>query len=402
MPLYMYKAKKSSSQTVTGEIDAPNQDDAVEAIAQLGMVPVVVEEKTAHGVLVSDIKVKRISTRELLGFTKQLASLSKSGVPLLKSLELISVQTSNLYFAKVISDISSGVRSGRSFSSCLADYPAIFSDLYVAMAKVGEEMGNLREVLQDVADYHRRQHEIQSKLVSVSVYPLLMLCVGLGTVYFILSFVLPKMTVMFRDAHTVLPLPTRIVMALSAWLKIFGLPLVIVIVAAGIFFWRWRQTSVGKWRVGTMVLSVPGIRDVVIKANLARFARTLHLLLTSGLPLVRAMDIATATVINPQLRQDLREAVEGLTAGQSLAQCLRKSQWVPAMTIQVVAVAEESGAVAEALADLAQTYESDLQQTTQTLMSLMEPLLILTIGGIVAFIVFAMLLPIFSMDLLAR
>lgn len=402
MPSYIYKAKKDAANSITGQISAQNEEDALEIIHQLGLIPVSIEESNAEGVLFSDIHEVRIKSKELYLFSKQLANLLKSSMSLLKALEVISGQTKNSYLSRVIGDISIGVKSGRSFSACLLDYPAIFSPLFVAMVRAGEEMGNLRQMLSSVADFLKAQEEFSSKVRSAMVYPVFMLTIGLMTVIFILTFVMPKLTIIFTDAGQNLPLPTRVVMSISHFLKAFGAPMFFLGAIVLVAFNRWRQTAQGSIVVGQFLLNLPGVRNWILKVDLARFTRTMYLLLESGLSIIRSIEMAIPTVHNPQLKVDLLFCVQNLTAGESLGQCLGRSALIPSMMTQLIMVGEESGSLQESLKDIAESYEADINETTKLITTVLEPVMILAVGAVVGLIVFAMLLPIFSMDLMAH
>jgi len=401
MPSYFYKAKKSSAETVTGRIEAQNSDEALELINQMGLVPVFLDEVSGN-ILVSKIRTQHVNSRDIYQFTKQLGGLVKSGVLLLKALEVISAQTKNVYLARVISDMAMTVKSGRSFSSALNDYPKIFSPLYVAMVQAGEEIGHLRDVLLDIAEFQKKQQDLQSKVTSAMVYPLVMLSVGMATVLFILAFVLPKIAVIYANTSQVLPLATIIVMKVSGFLKVFWIPLVIAIAGVLLAFSRWRQTPTAKIIIGQWQLHMPIVKDLVLKTDLTRFTRTTYLLLNSGLTLVRSMEVAIPTINNPLLREDLSNCVVSLKAGEGLGNCLGQTILVPDMIRHMLTVAEESGSLQEALKDIAETYESDINESIRIMTTLLEPTMILTVGLVVGFIVFAMLLPIFSMDILAH
>ncbi|MBI4309316.1 MAG: type II secretion system F family protein [Candidatus Omnitrophica bacterium] len=402
MPSYLYKAKDASAQTISGRIAAQNQDEALEMVHSQGLVPIFIEEETARGVLVSEIRERRVKSKELYLFTKQLSGLIKSGVALLKGLEVIGAQTRNMYFARAISDIAVGVKTGRSFSACLGDYPAVFSPLYVAMIRVGEEMGHLREVLADLAVFQKRQEEMSSKVSGALVYPVVMLLVGGSTIFFILTFVMPKISAIFAGTGERLPWPTVTVMAVSHFLKLFWAPIVMAAAVAGVTFNRWRVTPQGKIVIGQWLLGVPFVRDLVLKADLARFARTMHLLLDSGLTLMRAIEVAAPTIDNPQLKADIFLCAERLSGGENLGGCLKRSALVPEVFVQILTVAEESGTLDDALKDIAESCEADVNEAVKTMTTLLEPFMILAVGLVVGFIVFAMLLPIFSMDIMAR
>lgn len=402
MTSYVYKAKDALAQTVTGHISAQNQEEALEAIHRQGLVPVSIEEESSRGVLVSAIRESRIRPKEVYLFTKQLASLAKSGVALLKSLEVIGAQTKNAYFAKLITGIAREVKAGRSFSSALDDHPSVFSPLYVSMVRAGEEMGHLREVLADIAQFQKRQEEMSAKVAGALVYPVVMLCVGGATVFFILTFVMPKISAIFAGTGERLPWPTVAVMAVSRFLKLFWIPILAAVFAGAAAFNRWRATPAGRTAIGALLLRTPFVNDLVVKADLARFARTMHLLLESGLTLVRAIEVSVPTIHNPQLRSSIFACAEGLNAGESLGNCLKRAAFFPEVFAQVLTVAEESGALDEALKDIAESCEADVSESVKTMTTLLEPLMILAVGAVVGFIVFAMLLPIFSMDIMAR
>ena len=402
MPSYLYKAKKDAVNTITGQINAQNEEDALEMINQLGLIPVSIKESNAQGVVLTDIREVKIKDKELYLFSKQLAHLLKSGVTLLKGLELLSGQTKSVYFARVLGEISIGVKSGRSFSACLSDYPAIFMPLFVAMVRAGEEMGKLRQMLNTVADFLRDQEEFSSKVRSAMVYPVFMMVIGISTVIFILSFVMPKMAVIFSDAGQSLPLPTRIVMSASHFFKAYGAVSLLAFGAGLLALNRWRGTLQGSVVIGQFLLNLPLVSALVLKVDLARFTRTMSLLLESGLTIIRSIEIAVPTMHNPLLKVDLLICNQGLAAGDNLGTCLSKSKLIPSMMIQLITVGEESGALQESLRDIAESYEADISETTKLITTVLEPVMILAVGAVVGFIVFAMLLPIFSMDIMAH
>jgi type II secretory pathway component PulF len=402
MPSYIYKAKKDSINAITGQISAQNQEDALEIIHQLGLIPVSIEESNAEGVLLSNIQEVKIKTKELYLFSKQLANLLKSGVTLLKALEVLSEQTKSVYFSRVLGDIAIGVKSGRSFSACLADYPTIFLPLFVAMVRAGEEMGKLRQMLNSVADFLKAQEEFSSKVRSAMIYPAFMMVIGFATVVFILTFVMPKMSVIFTEAGQVLPWPTRVVMDVSHFFRAYGTWALVIGAIILLAINRWRTTAQGSIVIGQFLLNLPWVRGFVLKVDLARFTRTMSLLLESGLTIIRSIEMAVPTMHNPQLKMDLLVSVQSLAGGENLGQCLGRSNLIPPMMVQLIKVGEESGSLQESLRDIADSYEADISETTKLITTVLEPTMILLVGGVVGFIVFAMLLPIFSMDIMAH
>ena len=402
MPAYLYKAKKESAETVMGRVDAENQDEAIELIHGLGLLPITIEESTSDGQSIRTVKNVRVKSRETYLFSRQMASLIKSGVPLLQALEVISRQSRDRKFAHIIQDVIFGVRNGRSLSACLGDYPQVFSTLYVAMVRAGEESGHLREMLLRMSEHQKKQEEISSKVRSAIAYPSFMLLVGISTVIFILTFVMPRISAMFKDLGQSLPWPTQVVMGLSRLMQTSGVWGLCAVLVLGVLVNRWAQSQRGRVALSRIVLIVPVVRSFFVRMDIARFCRTLALLLESGLPILRAIEVAVPTLDNSYLKRDILLSVQGLTAGDSLGVCLRRSVIVPEMVTQLIAVGEESGSLVESLTDIAESYEQDINESTKFLTTLLEPVLILSIGIVIGFLVFAMLLPIFQMDLLAQ
>lgn len=401
MPAYSYRAKKESAETVVGQVVAQNREDAIELISQMGLLPVLVEEKTAEGG--SPRRLRRsVRAKDLYAFSKQLASLLKSGMPILQALDVMSRQTPNRYFAKVIAETSAGVKNGRSMSSCLADYPKVFPPLYVAMVHAGEESANVREMLVELSEYLKAQDELITKVRSAMVYPLFMLGMGIATAFFILTFVLPKITRLFTDMQQALPWPTRVVIGISDALRAGGLWTVVAVLAVILLANRWRQSAPGRMAISRIVLALPFLRNLFLKIDLARFCRTLQLLLRSGLPITQAIEISVPTLSNQLLKREIFACAQGVTAGETLGDCLRKSALMPEMMCHLTTVGEESGTLPEALGDITESFEQEIGEATKVATTLLEPVMILTVGLMIGFIIFAMLMPIFQMDIMAR
>ena len=401
MPIFTYRAKKDNAETVTGEVTAPDVEAAVDAVGRLGLIPVSVEEKSLDGSLAKGVKGRPIGLKEMFGFTRQLVGLLKSGVALLQALDLLTKQTHNRSFARVLADVASGVRNGRSFSSCLSDHPRVFSELYVAMARAGEESGKLRELLLNMAGYYKKQDEIAMKIRTALVYPIFMFVVGILSVFFILTYVMPKIMVLFQGLKS-LPWPTVAVMTMShmaakGWPYLFGGVFVLVI-----FFRSVDQAQKFRRGVKRFLFSLPGIQGLVVKIDTERFARTLSLLLKSGISILKALEIAIPTLDNEVMKRALWECHGKVAGGMGFGETLQESAVIPDLFARLITVGEESGELAGALGDIADTYDQEVSETTKALTTLLEPMMILVIGLIIGFIVFAMLLPIFQMDIFAR
>lgn len=401
MPIFVYRAKKENAETVTGEIVAPDQESAVDEVGRLGLIPVSVEEKSLQGGASPTVKGQPVKVKEMYSFTRQLVGLLKSGVPLLQALDLLSRQTHNRSFAAVLSDVASGVRNGRALSSCLADHPRVFSELYVAMARAGEESGRLKELLFNMAGYYKKQDEIAMKVRTALAYPIFMLVVGVLSVFFILTYVMPRITVLFQGLHA-LPWPTTFVIALSqvtakSWPVLFVMTFILVV-----FFRSVDQALKFRRAVKRFLFGIPGIQGLVLKIDTERFARTLSLLLDSGIPILKALEIAIPILDNEEMKKSLWDAHAKVSGGMGFGETLEESAVVPDLFARLITVGEESGELAGALADIADTYDQEVSETTKALTTLLEPVMILVIGLVIGFIVFAMLMPIFQMDIFSR
>src|SRR3989344_5086670 len=259
MTTFYYRAKKGSSQTVTGQLEAQNQDDAIELLNQQGLLPISVSERpieTSRPAQSGSIQ-KRIGAKEIYFFSRQLANLIKSGIPILRALSLVYEQTSHASLKVVIKEIEARIRDGAAFSNCLEHYPNLFSSFYVAMIKTGEESGNLKEALFRISDYQRSQQEMATKIRLAVVYPVFMGVVGLATVIFILTYVMPKITILFSGIGEDLPIPTKILVTTSQLLRQWWLGIVLAAGAIVILVKRWSRSGAGRLALSRLALTIP-------------------------------------------------------------------------------------------------------------------------------------------------
>ena len=402
MPQYHYKAKQQDAETVVGHVIAENRETAIEKVHQLGLVPVFVEEMThAAGDGRGRRRSGRVSSRERYIFSKKLVSLIKAGVPILRALEVVSQQTKQLYFKDIIEAVHASVRGGASLSDSFAGYPRIFSPLYVTLIKAGEESGRLKEALISITDYQKQQEEVTSKIRAALAYPLLMLLFGVGSIVFTLTYVLPKITTLYDNFNQSLPVPTIVVMHASAFLLKYGLWLITGIFILVLLIKQRVQTVSGKRWVSQMILSAPFWGEFALKVEIARFTRALRLLIHSGVSIVRAFQLAIPVVDNTLVFAQLKKCQEDLVAGRSFGETLRQAPLIPDMVGHLISVGEESGSLSDTLLDIADNYEQDTNETVKIMTTLLEPLLIIVVGAVLGFVVIAMLLPIFQLDVFA-
>jgi len=402
--LYKYRAKKGPQETIEGNIEAQSEREAVEKLSSQGYVPLFVKDACGDDAKTA-LSVKRntrIKSRQVTIFSRQLSSLIKSGVPILRSINIISEQADDRNLKEAMSFIHNAVKEGSSFSSALQQYPNVFSSLYIAIIKSGEDSGALPDALLRLADYRAKQEEMLSRLRMALAYPTLMALVGVATVIFMLTFVMPRLMGMFSSMGGSLPLPTKILIAVSGGLRHWWFGILVFVLVAAAILRRQLKTPVGRLSYSIFQLHLPVLGEFIQKAELARFSRTLELLIKNGIPILKALDISIPVLENEILKNQLRASSKQLEQGGSLGRSLKNSRAFPIFLTNLLIVGEETGKLYEALAEIASSYERDTDEMMKVMANLLEPLMILVMGLVVGFIVVAMLLPIFQINIMAN
>ena len=401
--IYEYRAKAGPNEIKKGTIEAESEKEAIEKISQMGFIPIQISGYTAsiQPKAVSQTKKRgKIRSREITIFSRQLASLIKSGVPILDCLNIISEQSENEYFKEVLKDVYKTIKDGATLSFSLGQYPEAFSSLYIAMIRVGEDSGALPQVLLSISEYRVKQEEMLSRIRMAMAYPILMAIVGIATVVFMLTFVIPRLTRIFVSMGQDLPVPTRILISISGALRqwwIWGIICFVILIIRS----QARKKS-AKLSLSILKLRLPVFGKLVLKAELSRFTRTLALLIKNGIPILRGLEIAIAVIDNEIIKTQLRQSIKDLEQGGSFGKSLKQSKIFPAFLTNLITVGEESGKLEEALSEVSGAYERDTDESIRTMSSLLEPLMILVMGLVVGFVVIAMLLPIFEINMMVR
>ncbi len=400
MKTFQYVAKKDGAKTVKGKINAQSEEQAIDLINQLGFLPVSVEPQTVSRNTARKARARRVSQQEVATFSRQLAHLLRSGVSIIKALRILEEQAQHPQFREIIADILWNVKNGSSFSGSLTKFPKVFSPLYITMVAAGEEGGNLPQMLLNVANYLKRQADIRWKVKTALTYPLFMLALGVVTVYFVLTFILPKMRGLFDNIGTRLPWPTAVLLKTSDFLSDYWWVVMAVLIITFLVARRWIQSARGGKIISGMLLRLPLFGHIILKAELARFARTLVLMHRGGVSFLRSLEIAIPILSNDVIKKDLAVCMDSLTSGGTFGEGMRQSRDIPAMMGHLISVGEESGHVDEVLDEIADTYEQETDEQIKVMTTLLEPVMILSVGLIIGFIVFAMLLPVFDIDVL--
>lgn len=402
--IFKYRAKKGPDGVIEGTIEAKTKEEAIEKVSSMGYLPMLMEEhRPAPGTAPAGAAKRfggKVKGRDITVFSRQLASLLKAGVPILASLNIIAEQSESQHLSGVLRKIHNAVKDGSTLSASLAEYPAVFSPLYIAMVRAGESTGVLPEVLFRIADYRGKQEELFSRFRMALAYPILMALVGTGTIIFMLTFVMPRLTKIFITLEQALPLPTLILISVSSALS--NLWFWVILLALVLIVKREARTPAARKVLGRLLLRLPLFGKLTLKIELSRFARTLELLLKSGIPILKAIDVAVPVVGNEAIREQLKASHKELEQGGSFGKSLKSSKLFPAFMTSLITVGEESGKLTDSLAEVVLSYERDADEAIKIMTNLLEPLMILVMGLIVGFLVVAMLLPIFEINIMVR
>jgi general secretion pathway protein F len=407
MPVYSYVGLSPEGKNVTGIIDADSPRAARLKLRKTGVFPTNVTETSVDARSPRASRsisrlFERITPQELAVVTRQLSTLVSAGLPLVECLSALIDQVDTERMKRMLTQTRERVNEGSSLADALREHPKLFSDLYVNMVRAGEASGALDVVLLRLADYTESTAELRSKLRSALTYPAIMFVFGGLLLFFLLSYVVPKITRLFLESKQVLPLPTRVLMAISGMLSTWW-PLLLVLAIGATFGLRFYvRTPAGRERYDHWVLAAPIFGKLAKKIAVARFSRTLSTLLRSGIGLLPSLDIVKNIVDNKALYDATEAARDAIREGQSIAPPLRKSGIFPPLMIHMIAVGERSGQLEEMLYKTAETYEAEVDTTIATLTTLLQPIMTIFMGGVVLFIVLAILLPIFQMSQLVH
>ena len=408
MPVYEFIALDAQGKNVRGVIDADSPMAARQKIRSQGQYPVTLHEaknKVDHKVswpALSTFFLQRIKTGDIYILTRQLATLLGAGIPLVPALNGLIEQSRNKALQTILAQVREKVNEGEPLSTALNMYPRIFSPMYVNMVRAGESSGTLHLVLEQLADFGERQQAISSRIKAAMLYPIFMAVVGTLILTFLIAYIVPSITSVFAGAEQTLPLPTIFLIMTSAFLRSYGWLLFLIIAAVLIGLHQGLQTPTGRQKRDELLLKIPFLSDLARKRAAARFSRSLANLLHAGVPIINAISIVANIMDNVVLARIVQGASVELEKGESLGKYFRGKPYFPPMLAQMISVGEQSGALDSLLNKAADNYEREVETKTQAFTSLVEPVMILLMGVVVAFIVLSILLPIFEMNQLIK
>jgi general secretion pathway protein F len=411
MPVYAYKGLTNEGKAIAGVIDADSPKGARLKLRRTGVYPTDLAESLAQRAAAAAAEpttsrlqlsvgqlFEHVTPQDLALMTRQLSTLVGASLPLVECLGALIEQIDNARMKRTLSQVREQVVEGRAFADALRDHPRVFSDLYVNMVRAGEASGALDVVLLRLAEYTESAAKLRSKVKTAMTYPILMSGAGGTIMIFLLAFVVPKVTRIFAETKQALPLMTVILLAISNFMAQYWWVLVCGVISAVIAVRVSLRTPAGRLRYDGYLLRFPYFGKLIKKVALARFSRTLSTLLSSGIPLLSALDIVRNVVDNAVLSEAIENARNSIREGQSIAPPLRKSGLFPPLILHMVAVGEKSGELEEMLSRAADAYDNEVEASVAAMTSILEPVMILIMGGIVLFIVLAILLPIFALN----
>ena len=397
-----------------GVLDAESERDARRLLKQRGIYPTRMERvdrllaekgKGRWHFLFKQIGSRRYvpPMRERIVFTRQLSSLLEAGFPVVDALKGVEEQIrGGGPFREVITEVRNAVSEGQALSDALEKFPRIFSAIYSSLVRAGERSGALDVVLERLATVMEEETRIRGRVVSALIYPLVMAVVGLLILIFLMTVVVPRVVVVFQDSQQVLPWVTRSLLAVSDFLKVWGGLLAVIILGGGFFLSWWAKTPAGRPRMERFFLSVPWLGNFLLRVVTLRVSQLLDLLLSSGVPIITSLQVTAEATGFVSIRGDLLRVAQGVERGQSLADAMHQTQRFPGLALRMIQAGEQSGNLEAMLGRVARLYREEIERLSERIMHLVEPIIILLMGTVVAYVVVAVLLPIFEMNQLIR
>lgn len=405
MPLYEYKGMTAAGKAVKGMKEAQSRNALRDALQRTGVFLTEAREKgqkaQPQGQGLSrevQINLSVVTKRDVSLFTRQFATLQRSAIPLVESLTALTDQAEKPALKSALADIKSKVNEGSSLAAAMAEHPRIFDNLYISMIRAGESSGNLDVVLDRLSGFMDGQVRLRSKVQAAMFYPIIMSVVGVGLMGVLFTFVIPRVTKLFEQQRKPLPFITQLLLGGADFLSSYWWLILLLGGGAVWGFRRWKATPEGRRRWDKFTLKVPVFGGIIRMVAIARFARTMSTLMASGVPLLRAMEIVKDILGNRTLIDVIENCRDNIREGESVAAPLKRSGEFPPIVTHMIAVGERAGKLEEMLDSVAASYEEQVETRVEMLTTLMEPMMILIMGGAVGFVVFAIMLPILQLN----
>ena len=396
MPVYAYRGVNRAGTTVTGERQASSKNELQSLLRRENITVSKVSEKGKEFALPTF--GGGVSTKELAIFTRQFSVMIDAGLPLVQCLEILAGQQENKTFEKILTGVRAAVEGGSTLSAAMRTYTKVFNPLYVNMVEAGETGGILDTILQRLASYIEKNVKLKRAVQSALIYPVAVIGIAASVIILLLWKVVPIFATLFAGLGVELPLPTRIVIGLSHFIgSVYGLLILILFAGTAVGLKFWYQTTTGRYVLDSILLKLPLIGILLRKIAVAQFTRTLGTLISSGVPILEGLDITARTSGNAVVEQAILKTRKAVEAGRTLVDPLKETEVFPSMVTQMIGVGEQTGAMDAMLQKIADFYEDEVDAAVKDLLTALEPLMIVFLGGVVGGVVISMYMPLFSM-----
>lgn len=393
--LFNYKTVTSAGEERTGVIEAVNEDAAVSSLQRRGLVIVSIAKDEKRSFFELDIGfLSHVKTKDIVILSRQISTLFDAQVPALRAFRLLASESTNHLLQGKLSEVADDIQGGSSISEAFNKHPSIFSDFYVNMVRAGEESGKLSDTFSYLADYLDRSYELTSKIRSALTYPVFIITVFFAVMIGLFTFIIPKLTDILTSSGQEIPVYTKIVIAISDFLVNYGLFALVVLIAVGFLLWRYhRENSIA---FSSVILATPLVGGLLRKIYLARLADNMYTMLSSGIPMVRAIEITANVVGNQVFKKTLLDAADKIKSGDPVSKALSGNDQIPGMMLQMMRVGEESGELGNILKKIALFYKREVDTTVDTIISLIEPAMIVLLGLGVGTVLASVMIPIYN------
>jgi type IV pilus assembly protein PilC len=395
--MFVWKGKTAKGETLSGEYEATDRKEVGNYLQKRRIVITSIKKKPKD-IEIGFLTKKTVGVKDLSVFTRQFATMVNAGLPLVQCLDVLGRQLEKPHFKKVVQEVMSDVEGGTTLAEAMAKHPKVFSDLYVNMIAAGEAGGILDIILSRLAIFLEKADALQRKVKGAMTYPVIVLTVAGGACIFMLMFVIPVFAKMFSDFGGTLPAPTRIVMGLSDFLRVYWWALLAGSTVLTVAFKRFRASEKGAFLTDKWALKIPVLGTVIRKSGVARFTRTLGTLIGSGVPILQGLEITSRTAGNKVIQKAIEATSIAISQGETIAAPLKESGVFPPMVTQMIGIGEQTGALDEMLSKIADFYDDEVDSAVDAMTAAIEPLMIVVMGGMVGSMLVAMYLPMFKMS----
>ena len=395
---FSFRAKTETGQERVGVVEAMSRDAAIQILQSNGLVPFSVQEEKRESEVLRDFTRmwEGVNQKELMVMFRQLATLVGARVPMVSALDTLAEQTNNSYLRMILKEIEDDVEDGASFSESLEKHPAVFTSLMISMVKAGEISGSLHKSIEVVADNIEKNYQLSSKIKGALFYPGFVLTTAFIIGFLVVTFILPKLTLMIRDLGVAIPWYTSVLMWVGDFMQTYWWAVLIAIIGVGIFFYYYINTDAGQSDWNRIVLKLPVIGELMRYVYITRFAENLSSLLSGGIPIVKALIIVSDVTGNQVFRSTILHAAEEVKSGGAMSTVFLRSPVIPPIVSQMVKIGEESGSISKVLDGVANFYRSEVDNIARNMASLIEPVLIVFLGIGVGIMVIGILMPIYN------